>query len=153
MLAETPYPAASHLVEGVASWLRYWLVRPNLLVSESRLFDVGPSGVHLPLPSRCPSAILTDLPLASTGWALLPLLGSARTTLAPILGPTLGEIFVVPRMDLVPQLHGSHFVVPTPRTTVRTTSDSSIGALARAAHKWPRGTWAGRVARRGLSWA
>ena len=157
MLAATPYPAASHLVEGVASWLRYWLRHPTLLVYESLLFDVGPRGVRLPLPSWCPSAVLPALLLASTGRALLPILGNAlatlATTLGTILGTTLGEIIVVPRLGLVPQLLNSPFVVPTPRTTVRTTSDSSIGALARAAHKWPRGTWAGRVARRGLSWA
>ena len=56
MLAATPYPDASPLVEGVASWLRYWQRHPTLMDYEFLIFDVGPRGVRLPLPSWCPSA-------------------------------------------------------------------------------------------------
>ena len=61
-------------------------------------------------------------------------------------------IVVLPRTVIGPLRHGP-FVVPTPGVVGGIEGDSPVGALSHAAHMWPRGTWAGRVARRGLSWA
>ena len=44
--------------------------------------------------------------------------------------------------------------VPPPRGSEGTTADfQGLGCLSHAAAQWPRGTWAGRLARKGLSWS
>ena len=91
--------------------------------------------------------VVTVLPvrlLAGAGLSRLTLLGRVLTT--------LGGMVVVPRLDLAPRRVRSPSVVPTLRAPVRTTGDSSVGALAHAVQGWPRGPWAGRVSWRGLSW-
>ena len=101
MLAAAPYPeglhvpelrcrsswgtSASPLVEGVASWLRYWQRHPTRIDYVFLIFDVGPRGVHLPLPSWCPSAstLMEYICLSSHG-VHLPLL-SWCTSASPLM--------------------------------------------------------------------
>ena len=44
-------------------------------------------------------------------------------------------------------------MTPLQTTEVRATDFFRPGCLSHAASQWPRGTWAGRLARRGLSWS
>ena len=109
---------------------------------------VGRAPLHLAAPdtSRLVSPLVR---LVRTGLILTSLhhLTSPHRPLHTIDGTVRN---VVPHLPLEGRTNPFRVNVPGPGGPAD--DSQQLGCLSHAAHNWPTGTWAGRVARRGLSW-